>query len=457
MTRRPAAPADALERDLERILLPGVFIGWRDTSSFVSDLAAIEARIADLSRADPERAVSLYESFLAGCYEKAEELDDSGGDFAGFVQALFAGWTRARRAAGADPAQTASRLLSWMDDDPIGFCYRMEAGIVGALDGTGLAAFEAAVRQRYVRCAKPGLLGSDGDRTEHPRRRWGDVLRAICLERKDVAGYIALAEEAGPGSRDCHTIAGMLAGRRRHQEALDWVERGLTLERSPHGSMAGVELVELKRNLLKRLGRGDEALASAWADYLEHPGTHTYRDLMEFVPEAERVAWHEKALDAATRGAAARTAKLDSLAELLLEAGEFRRLAELVRQSTDATLEAMWYVTVEAAASALEEPYPDLAARLWRALGMAIVNTRKSRLYDSALFHFERAMRCYQKAGQGSEWETTVQGIRDQHRRKTGFMPGFEALVAGRGPSDRPSFLERARARWGRHPEGEEP
>ena len=27
-------------------------------------------------------------------------------------------------------------------------------------------------------------------------------------------------------------------------------------------------------------------------------------------------------------------------------------------------------------------------------------------------------------------------------------MSGFEALVAGHGPSEKPSFLERAKARW---------
>jgi hypothetical protein len=35
-----------------------------------------------------ERAVTLYELFLAGCYEKAEELDDSSGGFGMFVEGL---------------------------------------------------------------------------------------------------------------------------------------------------------------------------------------------------------------------------------------------------------------------------------------------------------------------------------------------------------------------------------
>jgi hypothetical protein len=41
-----------------------------------------------------------------------------------------------------------------------------------------------------------------------------------------------------------------------------------------------------------------------------------------------------------------------------------------------------------------------------------------------------------------------VTQVRADHHRKSGFMPGFERLVAGAGPSDEPSFLTRAKARW---------
>src|SRR2546427_87313 len=58
-------------------------------------------------RPDPGRAVSLYETFLAGCYEKAEELDDSSGNFGMFVVRLYRDWIKARQAASADGDETA--------------------------------------------------------------------------------------------------------------------------------------------------------------------------------------------------------------------------------------------------------------------------------------------------------------------------------------------------------------
>lgn len=163
---------------------------------------------------------------------------------------------------------------------------------------------------------------------------------------------------------------------------------------------------------------------------------------MKYVPKGERAAWHEKAVEAAGGE------DLDSLIELLLETKELERLADLVRRSKDAALEDASHYVTEPAAKKLERAHPGLAARLWRAQGVRIVKAGKSRYYDTALGNLERARRRYEKAGLAGEWRELVEKIRSEHRRKTGFMAGLEEIVAGSGPSERPSFLERAKARW---------
>jgi hypothetical protein len=77
------------------------------------------------------------ELFIAGCYEKAEEIDDSRGVFGQFVGELFCDWMRVRQAAGADPDETARMLLSWMANDDYGFCYEIERRAVDAFDAPG--------------------------------------------------------------------------------------------------------------------------------------------------------------------------------------------------------------------------------------------------------------------------------------------------------------------------------
>jgi len=445
VTNRPRSKADPLDREIERALSPGTFIAERSCDDFVCGLDEVSVKIEELIDTEPARAVLLYETFLAGCFEKADEVDDSSGDFGRYVHELFARWIIARQADGADPNTTAARLLSWMDNDSYGFGYRFEKDIAAVLDKAGLAAFVTLIRSRFDGASKTEQAANRDlkDNPEYARRRWGETLRALYSAQRDVPAYIALAEETGLTAQDCHAVATLLATRRKPKEALAWVDRGIALDRKElSGSSAGYDLAELKRRLLIKLGRGREALDDAWADFRNHPSIYSYNDLMKLVPKADRPAWHRKAIVAATG------ASLQCHMELLLETEELERLADLVRKCNDSALEGLSHYTSGPAAAKLEKSSPDISARLWRAQGMRILNAKKSKYYDAALLNFESARRCFEHAGLASEWEKTVSKVRTDHFRKKGFLSSFERLAAGIGPSDEPSFLERAKARW---------
>ena len=80
-------------------------------------------------------------------------------------------------------------------------------------------------------------------------------------------------------------------------------------------------------------------------------------------------------------------------------------------------------------------------------MGLPILEAKKSKYYDAALGNLEKARKLMLKEGRDEEWEALAGEIRENHRRKSGFMPGFERLAEGRSTRD-PSFLERARKRW---------
>jgi hypothetical protein len=70
-------------------------------------------------------------------------------------------------------------------------------------------------------------------------------------------------------------------GPRAPNEFLAWIKRGSALDRkSQFRSMAAYDLDKLHRELLSKLGRADEALRAAWADFRKHPSKFTYDDLM---------------------------------------------------------------------------------------------------------------------------------------------------------------------------------
>ena len=445
MRPKPRRSLDPIEHRMELALDPGTFIHDRACFSFVSGLEEVSAKIGDLIASDPARATVLYETFLAGCGAKTEELDDSSGSFGQFAADLICGWLKARQASGADPDQTAATLLAWMDDDPYAFCYQIEKQAVKAFGRAGLAAFEKQVRTRFeaAAVAKPVPGKPLGDQPEYVRRHWSEVLRTIYLAQRNIPAYTALTAQTGLTAQDCHALATLCVTRRQPDVALAWVERGMQLSsETPYESTASYDLAKLQRELLTRLGRSDEALELAWSEFQKHPGKYTYDDLMSMVPKGGRAAWHAKAMDAA------QGADLDSLIELLIETKETQRLADLIRSAADEALERISHYRSEPAAKKLEKAHPDLAARLWRAQGMRIVDAKKSKYYDAALSNFAHAKRCYERAGLAAEWEAAVQQVRARHYRKTGFISGFEAVAAGARRDNQPSFLDRAKTSW---------
>jgi hypothetical protein len=149
MAKRRAQRRDAMDSIIESALQPGRFIGWNEGSSFVSGLRHLEGEIAKVVSSDPARAIALYETFIAGCNLKAEEIDDSDGEFGTFAGSLYCGWITAKQTAGADRGQTAKLLLGWMDDDDYGFCNDLGRSAVKVLDHAGMEAFEQEVQVRF--------------------------------------------------------------------------------------------------------------------------------------------------------------------------------------------------------------------------------------------------------------------------------------------------------------------
>jgi Family of unknown function (DUF6880) len=443
MKSKSRSKVDTIEKQIETALRPGEFIYDRSCISFVSSLEKIAAGIGKVTTTEPSRGVALCEAFLAGCHAKIDELDDSSGSFGQFVQDVICLWIKARQASGANPHETVSTLLLWMDDDPYAFCYQIEKDAAAAFDKAGRAAFERQIRARFEAAAS-------GDQSSYDYSRWSKVLRAIYIAQRNIAAYVALAAQTGLTPEDCLALGKLLATS-NPDEALAWVERGLALDlKSKIRSTAAYDLDHIQRDLLTSLGRADEALEAAWADFREHPSKYSYDDLMKFVPKAARPEWHEKALDAA------KGADLDSLLDLFVETKAMERLAQLVRSSPDEALQNVSHYFTEPAAKKLARIHPGLAARLWRAQGMRIVDAKKSKYYDAALSNFERARDCYLRAGLAAEWQETVRRVRAVHHRKTGFMGGFEDLANGAKRSEQPSFLELAKTRWSKRHGGDE-
>ena len=353
-------------------------------------------------RSAPARAVALYETFLAGSYEKAEELDDSSGNFGMFVDGLFRGWVKARQAAGADPDETARRLLRLDGRRPVRLLLPARARPREGARQAGARGIRA-LHPRAVRRERDRRPGT-GERERDPaylRRRAAEILRAILAEQRNVEAYVALCEATELSPADCLALAKMLQARRKPADALAWVERGLALEKKRPSSSAGLR-----------------ARASSSATSCSSSGAATRRSRRRGRTSRRTRASTRTPTSCATcprpsarRGTtkamdAAAGADLHSLIELWLETKEIERLVERLRKARDEELEGISHYATEPVAKKLAKTHPDVAAKMYRALGMRILKAKKSKYYDAALSNFEDARRCYERAGLGAKWES---------------------------------------------------
>jgi Family of unknown function (DUF6880) len=429
---------DAVEKAMESALQPGRFIAWNQEGAFVSGLEEVERGVAVLTDSDPVRAAYLYEAFIAACYLKADEIH-SEWEFGNFVGELANGWIRARQAGGDDRLETAKALLSWIDRDDYGFFNDLGSEAAKVLDPDGLAAFETEVRDRFEKASDNRSDPSDHRSGE----RWARILRSIYAQQGSVGRYVAVAERTGLTPGDCAAVARILESRRKYGDALLWTERGIAM-RDAQTSYSAEEhdLAGMHRALLRKLGRVQEALESAWAEFVNRPSLFGYEELMRNVPAAGRVARQERAM------AAAEQRKLEPFIELCVKAKEIDRLAKRLECTGDRELEDLSHYVTEPAAAVLRRPYPAVSAKLFRALSIRILRAAKSKYYDAALAHLEDARRCYLAAGLEQQWEALALEIRRDHFRKSSFIPGFNAIIAGKKMRAEPSFLDRARQRW---------
>jgi tetratricopeptide (TPR) repeat protein len=431
---------------LEHALDLGEFISYNLAWEFVQNLEEVKQKIdALVEDGQAERAVSLYEIFLSGCYEKADEIDDSGGNLGMFFEDLFCAWIIARQKAKFDPAETVQNILNWMDNDDYGFCYEIERDMVKVLDKKSMKLFETAIESRFEKAYRTVDQKKCKRIFDYPWEVLKNVsiLKVIYVELKDTNAYLALCEKTGTTPKDCENIANIYKVKRKYLYALNWVEKGLKLEKEGNwGNESNFGLSDLQQDLLNKLGRRGDAFSLAWIEFKNHLSSISYDKLMKFVDRKDVKLWHQKALEKA------KDKSLSGFIDICVKTKEWDKLAEHISSIDTEPLEDLSHYTTEKAAKGLTKTHGQAAAKIYSALGMRILKSGKSKYYRYALEHFRMVQKLYEKAGRNQLWMDLVERVRRNHSRKYSFIPDFEKIVAGHSLKKPESFEKRALKRW---------
>jgi len=437
---------DPLISQIERALDLGQFISYNQSWDFVRDLEDTKDKIDDLMESgESDRAVRLYELFLSGCYEKVEEIDDSSGNLGMFFQDLFLSWIKARQKAGHAAEETVGEILNWMENDDYGFCYEIEKEVAKVLNKEGFLLFKQHFQDRFEEAFAPFESKDTRYIYDYPADVYlnANTLKDIFIVKKDVRSYLALCEKVGITPKDCEHIASLQKAKRKYEKALTWAEKGLKLEKEREwGNQSSYQLTGIRQELLNKLGRREDALESAWAEFIEYPSDIGYDRLRKYIPKADFRHWHEKAIQEAKKSS------LSAFIEICTATKEWEILSEHILDVEHDELEKISHYTTEKAAKGLARKHGQAAAKIYAALGMRIVRKGKSKYYHYALEHFRNAKKLYEKAGCDQMWLSLVDRVRQDHSRKYSFIGDFEEIAAGNGHEPPESFEKRARKRW---------
>lgn len=434
---------DPMVESIEYGLNFGTFISYDHTWGFISELEAVKKQIDKLVDQDPQRAAQLYESFLSGCHEKMEEIDDSGGDMGMFFEDLFSSWAIAKQKAKTLPEEILRLVAKWQDNDDYGLCHDIEKRLIKVFNKETLNLFlnntKRAFENEYKNITKEDLKPAG---YPYSLRHNIEVLKLIYKEKKDYHSFIDLSHRLGTTPNDCVDIAEIFVQKKRYNDALKWVDKGYRLESDENSiRFPSYELQKLKKEILNKTGKKDEVLNITWQDFKENPNEIAYDELMRYVPKTDKKLWHKKIIDIVKKG------PIGPFIEICTKTREWDILADRILLCKHQSLECLSHYTTESAAKGLAKRHFAAAAKVYRALGVRIAKSRKSKYYQNAIESLASAKVLYHKAGLDQEWTTLVGYIRTQHSRQYGFINDFENMISG-ALKKKKSFAERARSRW---------
>lgn len=436
---------DEVKGTIEYAIDLGRFIDHYDEYAYIEELEEAREYVRGLAtdKRYYQAAIELYEYFIACCYEKIEEVHTETA-FHDFVETLFVDWIHAQQAADCDAEETLRLLLKWAEDD--GYCLCISAGDAAkAMDRQGRKIYKQHLLQQFEKAYTKETKDGPKEFNElswSARNPASDIKEVYCVT-KDANSYVRLCQTLEPSPCDCENIARIFKEKQKYDMALEWTEKGINLEevRDWHNERSH-GLTGLRRELLAKVGRKEEALEAAWRKFQDDPCDMSYEELMEYVPRNQRAQWRKNAVETAC------CAKLDSgVVRLLFELKELDKLSDLIMKSDEDTLEGLYYYDTVKIAEKLERSYKPAAARLCLALTMDIVKAGRSKAYHYAIEYCDKLKTLYEKTGQNKEWKKLIDYFRQNHNRKRSFMNSFEEIVDGEKRKDENTLQQRASKR----------
>jgi uncharacterized Zn finger protein len=415
-----ALSLDAFRHALAAAFETDGYVGYREAYDYTSGIDSVLDSLGQLLEDGHADAVFALAEHAADLAEEAlGYIDDSDGGMSGVAEHIRELHLAACQAFRPDPVALARNLY---DRERHGGDLEIFYGTAGTyadvLGDAGLAEYRRLAQQEWDDLSP---LGPDDEYSwSSSRFRVTQIMLTLADLTEDVDAVVAVLAHDQSSAYQFAKIAETLQRAKRHDDALEWACKGLSL----HG-YGDHRLVELVAEEHHRAGRPEQAVDVLWSAYERSPGVDTYQRLAQHARRAG--LWqdrHERALALLRERIASKSRDRyvpdnSTLVAVLLLGGDSERA--WIEAQAGGCRRDQWLEL----ARLREAEHPEDALPIWREEVDREIAAMNNQSYASAVATIERVGQLMSAARRGEEFAPYVVGVREAHRRKRNLMKLF--------------------------------
>ncbi len=412
------------ERALDDALCQDDFIDYREAYDYAQGIDEVVDSIEGLLKAGhaPE-VIALAETALARVEAAMGSVDDSDGCMGSILERLQTLHLKACKAAKPEPVALAERLFAWELGTSFDTFYDAGKTYASVLGTEGLARHRELLESAWARL--PALKPGSREDRYGKRHALTRMMEALAERSGDLDARVAVLRRDLADPWSFLKIAKLCREAGRHDEALDWAERGV----KAFPGRTDARLREFLAEEYHRRGRHPEAMKLAWTAFSELPGLDRYQALKKHADQDRSWAqWREKAL-ALLREQLSGRAKQSGARRWYGARDGHSPLVEIFlweRKPDTAWEEAvaggcsrdLWLQL----AAKREKDHPADALEVYRRLIDPTVEQKHQEAYKEAVSLLKKVRELLGRLDRGGEFGPYLAEVRATHRRKRNFV-----------------------------------
>jgi len=225
------------------------------------------------------------------------------------------------------------------------------------------------------------------------------------------------------------SIAELLSGAKRHDEAVEWAEKGLHAFPERPDSRLRLFLADNYH----RMKRYDDELKMIWKNFTEHPGLDTYTTLKDRADQfGTWPEWREKALSH-LRSKRTKKNKRERTMRFLDPRPDSSRLVEIFLWEGD--IDSAWHEAQQGDCTAelwlrlaktRSKKHPEDAVTIYKQHVERLIGRKNNQAYEEAVKYLHQIQKLMKRMDQSDAFHRYLESVKGEHKRKRNLMHNID-------------------------------